>query len=72
MSHYFRDFLSADQIRHWPAVVYTPQQNALVERMWGTRFSTARVLLKLANLGPNMHPFAVQTANWTCNHLPQP
>ena len=47
MSHYFRDFLSAEQIRHWPAVVYTPQQNALVERMWGTRFSTARVLLKL-------------------------
>lgn len=71
MSHYFRDFLSAEQIRHWPSVVYTPQQNATVERMWGTRFGIARTLLKFANLGPSWHPFSLQTSNWICNRLPQ-
>jgi len=72
MSHFFRDFLSAEQVRHWPATIYTPQQNALVERMWGTRFGMARVFLKAANLGPALHPFAIQTANWVLNRLPQP
>ena len=72
MSHHFCDFLSSEQIRHWPATVYTPQQNSLIERMWGTRFGLARVLLKVANLGPSLHPFALQTANWICNRLPQP
>lgn len=62
MSQHFRDFLSQEQIRHWPSVVYTPQQNAIVERMWGTRFSMARTLLKYANLGPSFHPFALQSA----------
>lgn len=71
MSHHFRDFLSSEQIRHWPSVVYTPQQNAMVERMWGTRFGVARTLLKFAGLGPSWHPFALQTANWICNRLPQ-
>ena len=73
MSHFFRDFLSAEQIRHWPAVVYTPQQNDLIERMWGTRFAMARVLLKAANLGPNMHPLLCkpQTGSITaCLNLP--
>lgn len=71
MSHYFRDFLLMEQIKHWPAVVYTPQQNSIVERMWGTRFGMARALLKFANLGPAMHAFALQCANWICNRLPQ-
>lgn len=71
MSHYFRDFLSSEQIRHLPATVYTPQQNSIVERMWGTRFGMTRALLKFANLGPCMHPFGMQCANWICNRLPQ-
>lgn len=72
MSEYFMDFLAEGQMVHRPAVTYTPQQNALVERMWGTRFAIARTLLKLANLGPAFHPFAVQTSNWILNRLPQP
>lgn len=32
----------------------------------------ARALLKFANLGPAMHAFALQCANWICNRLPQP
>lgn len=31
----------------------------------------ARALLKFANLGPAMHSFAIQCANWICNRLPQ-
>lgn len=72
MSKYFTDFLAGEQAVHRPAVTYTPQQNALVERMWGTRFAIARTLLKLANLGPAFHPFAVQTANWIANRTPLP
>lgn len=71
MAFFFTDFLSADQIRHWPSTTYKPQQNAPAERMWGTRFGMARALLKFANLGPAFHPFAVQSANWICNRLPQ-
>lgn len=71
MSYYFRDFLASEQIRHWPSVPYTPQQNSTVERMWGTRFGMARALLKFASLGPAMHPYALQCANWIGNRLPQ-
>lgn len=39
--------------------------------MWGTRFGMARALLKYANLGPGMHPYALQCSNWICNRLPQ-
>lgn len=70
MSYYFRDFLAADQVRHWPSSVYTPQQNAYVERMWGTRFAMARSLMAYAGVGPALHPYALQTANWICNRLP--
>ena len=72
MSKYFSDFLADSQVRHWPSTTYTPQQNAYVERMWGTRFSMARALLANANLGPSWHPWALQTANWILNRLPQP
>lgn len=71
MSHYFRDFLSDEQVKFWQATVYTPQQNAVIERVWGTRFGMARALLKFANLGPAMHAYALQCANWICNRLPQ-
>ena len=70
MSTYFREFLADDQLRHRPSAVYTPQQNAPVERMWGVRFSTARALLAHATLGPAFHPHALQTANWIWNRLP--
>ena len=72
MSKHFSDFLANSQVRHWPSTTYTPQQNAYVERMWGTRFATARALLANANLGPSWHPWALQTANWILNRLPQP
>lgn len=71
VSFHFRDFLSDEQVKFWPATVYTPQQNAVIERVWGTRFGMARALLKFANLGPAMHPYALQCANWICNRLPQ-
>jgi len=70
MSSFFRDFLSDNQVRHYPSAVYTPQQNAYVERMWGVRFSMARALMAHAHLGPSLHPYALQTANWICNRLP--
>lgn len=35
VSHYFRDFLSEEQVKHWPATAYTPQQNAVIERLYG-------------------------------------
>lgn len=44
MSHHFVDFLSSEHIRHWPSTTYTPQQNSVAERMWGTRFSMDRAL----------------------------
>ena len=72
MSKYFSEFLADVQIRHAPSTVYTPAQNSYVERMWGTRFSMARALLAHANLGPSWHPWALQTANWILNRLPQP
>lgn len=71
MSYHFRDFLASEQINHWPSTVYTPQQNAMIERMWGTRFGMARALRKFAGLGPAMHPYALQCANWIANRLPQ-
>lgn len=71
MAHYFRDFIIREQAKHWPSTVYKPQQNAMAERMWGTRFGLARSLLKFANLGPAMHPYALQCANWILNRLPQ-
>ena len=70
MSHYFRDFLSDDHVRHWPSAPYTPQQNPFVERMWGTRFAAARAMLAFANLGPAFAPYALQAANWVWNRLP--
>ena len=72
MSKYFIDFLAGSQVRHWPSTTYTPQQNSYVERMWGSRFAMARALLAHANLGPSWHPWALQTANWILNRLPQP
>ena len=67
----FREFLADGQVAHRPATVYTPQQNAIAERMFGVTFSTTRVLLAAANLPPSFHPFAVQTARWIHNRLPQ-
>ena len=70
MAHSFQDFLHEGQSRHWPSTVYTPQQNSVAERLWGTRFGTARVLLTFARLSPAFHPFAMQMANWLWNRLP--
>ena len=72
VSHHFREFLSARQIQLSLAAVYTPQQNSVVENMWGIVFGTARVLLANARLPPNFHPYALQTAAWIMNRLPRP
>ena len=72
VSHHFREFLSDRQIRQTFSPPYTPQLNSYVERLWGTAFGTARVLLAASNLPPSMHPFAVQTAIWIINRLPRP
>ena len=51
---------------------YTPEQNGIVERSWGTTFALARTLLIAASLPPSFHPHAVQTARWILNRLPMP
>ena len=51
---------------------YTPEQNGIVERSWGTTFALARTLLIAARLPPSFHPHAVQTARWILNRLPMP
>jgi hypothetical protein len=69
----FSEFVTQDiQASQQLACTYTPQQNAFVERMWGVTFGTARVLLCSANLDPAFHPWAMQTAVWLHNRLPQP
>ena len=72
VSHHFREFLSARQIQLSLAAVYTPQQNSVIENMWGIVFGTARVLLAGANLPPTFHPYASQTAAWLMNRIPRP
>lgn len=72
VAHYFREFLSGQQVLHRLASTYTPQQNSYVERMWGVTFATARVLLAAANLPPIFHPYAIQTSRWLHNRLPMP
>ena len=49
---------------------YTPQQNSFIERLWQSRFGTARVLLASSNLSARFHEHAVRTANWLHNRLP--
>ena len=69
----FTEFVESDvQAQLQYSSTYTPQQNSFVERMWGTLFGTARVLLCAAGLDPTFHPWAMQTAKWLHNRLPQP
>jgi len=70
VSSRFREFCSRSQTRLSLAAPYTPAQNSFVERMWGTRFGTARVLLAAAGLPVRFHVHALQTANWLHNRLP--
>ena len=72
VAHYFREFLSANHVAQRFSTPYTPQQNAFIERVWGTTFSTARVLLAAAGLPPTFWAFAFQTARWILNRMPQP
>ena len=72
MASHFTEFLAAMQSRHRPSTTYTPVQNAPIERIWGPTFGYARTLLAAANLPPTVHPYAVQTATWILNRLPQP
>ena len=72
VAHHFREFLSSIQVLHRPSAVYTPQQNPFIERMWGSTFSATRIMLAGSNLPPTFWPFAVQTARWVLNRLPQP
>ena len=70
MAVHFREFLESLQARHRPSSVYTPEQNAPIERIWGTTFGLVRTLLASANLPPDMHPPAVQFATWVLNRWP--
>ena len=72
VAHYFREFLAANHVAQRFSTAYTPQQNPFIERMWGTTFSTARVLLAAARLPPTFWAFAFQTARWILNRMPQP
>ncbi|HJL47402.1 MAG TPA: reverse transcriptase domain-containing protein, partial [Polyangiaceae bacterium LLY-WYZ-15_(1-7)] len=72
VAHSFREFLAQGQVQHRMSSTYTPEQNHMIERMWGVTFATGRVLLAAANLPPTFHPFALQTARWIHNRLPMP
>ena len=52
------------------AAAYVPQQRSYIERLWGTLFGTARVLLATAGLSVRFHPWALTTACWIHNRLP--
>ena len=69
---HFADFLASAQVAHRLSCAYEPRQNSYAERMWGTCFSTARVLLASARLPPPYYTFALQTAAYLHNRLPQP
>ena len=45
----FSEYVRSLQSQHSPSVAYAPQQNSLVERMWGVVFNLARILLHAAN-----------------------
>ena len=68
----FQEFCTRNQSRLTLSAPHTPQQNSLIERVWGTRFATARVLLSSANLSARFHEHALRTANWLHNRLPSP
>ena len=56
------------------ALTYGPPDGArassFVERAWGVRFATARVLLAAANLSVRFHVYALLLAVWIPNRLP--
>ena len=62
MSQVFVDFVRSLSAEHSPSVAYTPQQNAPIERLWGTIFNMARVMLALARLPPSFIALAVRHA----------
>ena len=71
ISHRFREFCCRDlQSNLSLSAPYTPEQNSFIERVWGSRFGTARVLMAAANLPVRFHPWAVRMANWLHNRLP--
>lgn len=72
VAHSFREFCSRNQMMHTTSSPYVPQQNSFAERLWGTRFATARVLLAVSNLSSRFHVQAILCANWIHNRLPQP
>ena len=62
MGGVFSEYVRSLQSQHSPSVAYAPQQNSLVERMWGVVFNLARILLHAANLSMVWHAFAVKLA----------
>ena len=70
MARDFTDYIASLSAMHSPAVTYAPQQNSLIERLWGTVFNMARVLLASANLPATFHSFAVKHAAFLRNILP--
>ena len=66
----FQEFVDQSQSHLTFSSPYCPNQNSNAERLWGTRFATARVLLAAARLPPRFHVHAVLHANWLHNRLP--
>ena len=66
----FQEFCTRYQMHLTYSAPYEPNQNSFIERVWGSRFATARVLLASANLPARFHVYALRVANYLHNRLP--
>jgi hypothetical protein len=69
-SHYFKDFLKQEGIRHELTVEYTPQQNGVAERKNRRLVETARCLMIQSGLSASFWAEAILTANHIRNRCP--
>jgi hypothetical protein len=69
-SHYLKDFLKQEGIRHELTVEYTPQQNGVAERKNRSLVETARCLMIQSGLSASFWAEAILTANHIRNRYP--
>ncbi|KAH0819226.1 hypothetical protein GEV33_003565 [Tenebrio molitor] len=69
-SHYLKDFLKQEGIRHELTVEYTPQQNGVAERKNRSLVETARCLMIQSGLSASFWAEAILTANHIRNRCP--
>jgi hypothetical protein len=69
-SHYLKDFLKQEGIRHELTVEYTPQQNGVAERKNRSLLETARCLMIQLGLSASFWAEAILTANHIRNRCP--